>query len=135
MFRTIEWADDGVRMIDQLRLPTEEVYRTCRDYKDVAEAIRSMAIRGAPAIGVAAAMGIALGLKRSEASTITDLRSEFERVAEAISSTRPTAVNLFWAVARMRKAFQATLLAECVDTQLTREALARIKGRMAEECQ
>src|SRR5579864_6267260 len=63
MFKTIEWTGDGVRMIDQTRLPGEEVYRTCRDYREVAEAIRSMVIRGAPAIGVAAAMGIALGVK------------------------------------------------------------------------
>src|SRR5438046_3788529 len=107
MLKTIEWTEDGVRMIDQTRLPAEEVYRTCQDYKEVAEAIRSMVIRGAPAIGVAAAMGIALGVKTFAANTVADLRREFERVAETISSTRPTAVNLFWAVERMRKVFEA----------------------------
>jgi methylthioribose-1-phosphate isomerase len=106
MFKTIEWTDDGVRMIDQLKLPTQEVYVTCRTYQEVAEAIRSMVIRGAPAIGVAAAMGVALGVKNSAARTIPELRAEFETIAETISKTRPTAVNLFWAVKRMRDAFE-----------------------------
>jgi methylthioribose-1-phosphate isomerase len=135
MFKTIEWTADGVRMIDQLQLPTAEVYRTCKDYKEVAEAIRAMVIRGAPAIGVAAAMGIALGLQSSEASNTTELRSDFETVAEAISRTRPTAVNLFWAVARMRRVFDESLCAEHIDSQASQEGLARIKRRMIEECQ
>src|SRR5205823_4257137 len=135
MFKTIEWTEDGVRMIDQLRLPSEEVYRTCQDYKEVAEAIRSMVIRGAPAIGVAAAMGIALGVKTFAANTVADLRREFERVAETISSTRPTAVNLFWAVGRMRKVFEAALVAEQANSELSREALARIQMRLVEEAQ
>ncbi len=91
MFKTIEWTEHGVRMIDQTRLPAEEVYRECRTYQEVAEAIRSMVIRGAPAIGVAAAMGIALGMKNSDAQTIADLRAHFETIAETISKTRPTA--------------------------------------------
>ena len=135
MFKTIEWTEDGVRMIDQLRLPSEEVYRTCRDYKEVAEAIRSMVIRGAPAIGVVAAMGIALGVKASAANTVAELRCEFDRVAETISSTRPTAVNLFWAVERMRKVFEAALVAEQANSELSREALARIQMRLVEEAQ
>ncbi|MBZ5561746.1 MAG: S-methyl-5-thioribose-1-phosphate isomerase [Acidobacteriia bacterium] len=106
MFKTIEWTDEGVRMIDQTRLPAEEVYLTCRDYQEVAEAIRSMVIRGAPAIGVAAAMGIALGVKKSAAKSLKDLRAEFETMCDTISKTRPTAVNLFWAVKRMRGAFE-----------------------------
>ncbi len=106
MFKTIEWTDDGVRMIDQLKLPTQEVYVTCRTYEEVAEAIRSMVIRGAPAIGVAAAMGVALGVKNSGARTIPELRKDFETIAETISKTRPTAVNLFWAIERMRDAFE-----------------------------
>src|SRR5690349_15942803 len=135
MFKTIEWMEDGVRMIDQLKLPNQEIYRTCRDYKEVAEAIRSMAIRGAPAIGVAAAMGIALGLKASEASTAAELRSDFERVAGTISSTRPTAVNLFWAVERMRKAFEAALVTERVNSRLSRDMLSRIQQCLVQECQ
>jgi len=106
MFKTIEWTDDGVRMIDQLKLPTQEVYVTCRTYQEVAEAIRTMVIRGAPAIGVAAAMGVALGVKNSGARTISELRADFETIAETISKTRPTAVNLFWAVKRMRTVFE-----------------------------
>jgi len=109
MFKTIEWTDEGVRMIDQTRLPTEEVYRTCHTHEEVAEAIRSMVIRGAPAIGVAAAMGIALGVKNSQAKTLVALRAAFERAAEAISKTRPTAANLFWAVQRMREALESSL--------------------------
>ena len=106
MFKTIEWTDDGVRMIDQLRLPSQEVYVTCRTYQEVAEAIRSMVIRGAPAIGVAAAMGVALGVKNSGARTVPELRADFEKIAEVIGKTRPTAVNLFWAIKRMRDAFE-----------------------------
>ncbi len=106
MFKTIEWTEDGVRMIDQTKLPTSEVYVTCRTYQEVAEAIRSMVIRGAPAIGVAAAMGIALGVKQSKARTVEELRADFEKVALAIGKTRPTAVNLFWAIKRMREVFE-----------------------------
>jgi len=109
MFKTIEWTDDGVRMIDQTKLPTSEVYVTCRTYQEVAEAIRSMVIRGAPAIGVAAAMGVALGVKSSGARTIPELRTDFEIVAETIGKTRPTAVNLFWAIERMRTTFKNSL--------------------------
>jgi methylthioribose-1-phosphate isomerase len=107
-------------MIDQTRLPAEEVYRTCRNYDEVAEAIRSMVIRGAPAIGVAAAMGVALGVKNSTARTIPELRDDFERIAETLSSTRPTAVNLFWAIARMRKVFDASLSGHPTDSQAVR---------------
>ncbi len=126
MFKTIEWTDDGVRMIDQLKLPTQEVYVTCRTYQEVAEAIRSMVIRGAPAIGVAAAMGVALGVKNSGARTIPELRADFEKIAEAIGKTRPTAVNLFWAIERMRTAFKNSLSCHTTDTQsiaFTRAAL------------
>src|SRR5579864_4180362 len=101
MFKTIEWTKDGVRMIDQLRLPGEEVYQTYTDYRQVAEAIRSMVIRGAPAIGVAAAMGVALGVKNSAAKNSAELRAEFEVIADTLAKTRPTAVNLFWAIDRM----------------------------------
>jgi methylthioribose-1-phosphate isomerase len=109
MFKTIEWTDDGVRMIDQLKLPTQEVYVTCRTYQEVAEAIRTMIIRGAPAIGVAAAMGVALGVKHSRARSVSELRAEFEAIAETISKTRPTAVNLSWAVKRMRGVLESAL--------------------------
>ena len=107
MFKTIEWTDEGVRMIDQTRLPGEEIYHTYQDYREVAEAIRSMVIRGAPAIGVAAAMGVALGIQQSPARTLAELRADFEKIAETISKTRPTAVNLFWAVKRMRMVLES----------------------------
>src|SRR5580698_4067320 len=96
-FKTIEWTAQGVRMIDQTRLPGEEIYNTYTDYREVAEAIRSMVIRGAPAIGVAAAMGVALGVKKSHAGTLSELRVELDVIADTLAKTRPTAVNLFWA--------------------------------------
>ena len=99
MIETIQWTEDGVVMIDQTRLPREERYVTCTDYKQVAEAIRSMVIRGAPAIGVAAAMGIALGMQKAASA------GEFDQIAATLAATRPTAVNLFWAIERMRKLF------------------------------
>ncbi len=100
--KTIEWKNNRVIMIDQRLLPQREVYRTCRDYEAVAQAIRGMVIRGAPAIGVAAAMGVALGcLKAAEKG----FDREFERIVLVMSKTRPTAVNLFWALERMRKVY------------------------------
>jgi methylthioribose-1-phosphate isomerase len=114
MVETIEWTDAGVVMIDQTRLPREQVFVTCRSYVEVAVAIRSMVIRGAPAIGVAAAMGVALGVQED---------ADFDRVCETLASTRPTAVNLFWAIDRMR-ALRASLKGE------SREELVR---RMIEE--
>jgi methylthioribose-1-phosphate isomerase len=94
MVETIQWTADGVVMIDQTRLPREQVFVTCTTYQEVAEAIRSMVIRGAPAIGVAAAMGVALGVAQG---------ADFELVCETLAATRPTAVNLFWAIERMRQ--------------------------------
>jgi methylthioribose-1-phosphate isomerase len=100
--RTIEWKDDRVIMLDQRMLPHKEIYRVWRNYQQVAQAIRDMVIRGAPAIGVAAAMGVALG-----ASKARDKRfdREFERICLTLSKTRPTAVNLFWALERMRRVY------------------------------
>ncbi|MBZ5605804.1 MAG: S-methyl-5-thioribose-1-phosphate isomerase [Acidobacteriia bacterium] len=99
MLETIVWTDDGVVMIDQRRLPREEIFVTCRTYEDVAEAIRNMTIRGAPAIGVAAAMGVALGVQQG---------ADFEKVCSTLAATRPTAVNLFWGIERMRRLHAAT---------------------------
>ena len=131
MFKTIEWTSDGVRMIDQTLLPGEEIYRTYRTYHEVAEAIRSMVIRGAPAIGVAAAMGVALGVKNSRAKNLAELRSEFETVADTISKTRPTAVNLFWAVKRMRAKFEDSL----AGTGSEDEKIDRAKTFLEQEAQ
>lgn len=107
MIKTLEWTSEGVRFIDQTRLPAEEIYVTCRDYREVGEAIRTMVVRGAPAIGVAAAMGIALGIKQSHAGNFQALRADFETIAKTIGETRPTAVNLFWAIRRMREKFES----------------------------
>src|SRR6266852_5667422 len=114
MVETIEWKDAGpftrgeVVMIDQRRLPREEVFVTCRTYEDVAEAIKTMVIRGAPAIGVAAAMGVALGVQQD---------ADFETVCRTLAATRPTAVNLFWGIERMKRlktALEGRPRAECV---------------------
>lgn len=104
MIRTIEWTDEGVVMIDQRLLPTEEVYNTYKSAEEVAEAIKTMVIRGAPAIGVAAAMGIALGVKNL--SSKDRLEAVFESIYQLIHDTRPTARNLFWALERMREVFE-----------------------------
>ncbi len=107
MIKTVEWTNQGVRFIDQRRLPTEEVYVVCQSYEEVAAAIRDMTVRGAPAIGVAAAMGIAVGMQQSQATDLAGLRQHFDRVAAAIGETRPTAVNLFWAIRRMKSKFDS----------------------------
>jgi methylthioribose-1-phosphate isomerase len=107
MIKTLEWTSQGVRFIDQTRLPTEEVYVTCRNYQEVATAIRDMVVRGAPAIGVAAAMGIALGVKQSTATDVSSLRNELGQICRTMGETRPTAVNLFWAIRRMQQKFES----------------------------
>jgi methylthioribose-1-phosphate isomerase len=123
----IEWTDRGVVMLDQRRLPAEEVSYTFTDYREVAKAIREMVIRGAPAIGVAAAMGAALGVLHSSAKSADALRAEFGEICDALAATRPTAVDLFWAIARMKARFEE-LAAET-------SGLARIKQGMVEEAQ
>jgi methylthioribose-1-phosphate isomerase len=124
MIKTLEWTEAGVRFIDQTKLPTEEVYVTCKDYKEVANAIRTMIVRGAPAIGVAAAMGVAIGAQRSKATTATELERQLDVVCNAIAETRPTAVNLFWAIRRMREKFDElrSLPVERIKTELVAEA-------------
>src|SRR5262245_36557641 len=115
-------------MIDQRKLPTLEEYPLFRTYLEVAEAIRSMVIRGAPAIGVAAAMGVALGVRHSKASTIENLRKEFDGIVSAMAATRPTAVNLFWALERMKRTFNETAANgtdfKAIQNRLIQEALA-----------
>jgi methylthioribose-1-phosphate isomerase len=107
MIKTLEWTDEGVRFIDQRKLPTEETYVTCATYEEVADAIRNMVVRGAPAIGVAAAMGVALGARDADAGHVSELRRAFEQICEVMGETRPTAVNLFWAIRRMQEKFEA----------------------------
>src|SRR5215469_3952789 len=107
MIKTLEWTAGGVRFIDQTRLPTEEVYVTCRSYQEVGNAIRNMIVRGAPAIGVTAAMGVALGVKQSTATDVKSLRAELDEISRFIGDTRPTAVNLFWGIRRMQDKFES----------------------------
>ncbi|HEX4750910.1 MAG TPA: S-methyl-5-thioribose-1-phosphate isomerase [Bryobacteraceae bacterium] len=116
---TIAWTSEGVVMIDQTRLPNEITFVTCRTYAEVADAIRNMIIRGAPAIGVAAAMGVALGALESQ-----DLESDMPVICETLAKTRPTAVNLFWAIDRMRGVYETVkhLGLDAVRTRLVEEA-------------
>src|ERR671928_1288184 len=108
MLPTIAREADAVVMIDQRKLPAQELYVRCRSAQEVARAIRTMVIRGAPAIGVAAAMGIALGMRKSPATGTQKFAAEFQKTCELMASTRPTAVNLFWAIERMNRVFAAT---------------------------
>jgi methylthioribose-1-phosphate isomerase len=125
MIQTLEWTDHGVRFIDQTKLPTEETYVNCTTHEEVADVIRTMVVRGAPAIGVAAGMGIALGVKNSNAQNINDLRHEFDQICDIIGKTRPTAVNLFWAIRRMAEKFES----------LRTRPVAQIKQALIEEAQ
>lgn len=118
----IEWTDRGVVMLDQRRLPTDEVSYTYTGYREVAEAITTMVIRGAPAIGVAAAMGVALGVQKSGAKTVDELHAEFPGICETLARTRPTAVDLFWAIERMKRKF-SELAAQRTDLATLREAM------------
>src|SRR6476659_2062259 len=127
MIKTVEWTKDGVCMLDQRLLPSEEKYLMLRSYDEVAEAIRKMVIRGAPAIGVAAAMGIALGASQSVGTSVADLDDDLQYICDVMSKTRPTAVNLFWAIERMRATFQKNKQlndVEKVKKTLVDEALA-----------
>lgn len=117
---TISWTADGVVMIDQTRLPNETRFVTCRTYLEVADAIRNMVIRGAPAIGVAAAMGVALGALQSE-----DLETDMPLICETLGKTRPTAVNLFWAIDRMRGVYNSS----------KHLGLEAVRGRLVQEAQ
>jgi methylthioribose-1-phosphate isomerase len=125
MIHTLEWTDHGVRFLDQTKLPTEENYVTCKTHEQVADAIRNMVVRGAPAIGVAAAMGIALGVNNSKAESPADLKRDFDLICDVISKTRPTAVNLFWAIRRMQEKFERVRI----------RPIAHIKQALIEEAQ
>jgi methylthioribose-1-phosphate isomerase len=127
MIKTVEWTKEGVRMLDQRLLPSEEKYLMLRSYDEVAEAIRKMVVRGAPAIGVSAAMGIALGASQSVGTSVADLEDDLSYIFDVMSKTRPTAVNLFWAIERMRSRFEKEKSVgdvEKVKEALVAEALA-----------
>jgi methylthioribose-1-phosphate isomerase len=123
MVETIQWVDGAVVMIDQTRLPFEEAYVTCRSYEEVAAAIRDMIVRGAPAIGVAAAMGVALGVLHADHADAAGLDGRMEKICATLAATRPTAVNLFWAIGRMRRLYRS----------LDGQPLAEIRRKLVEE--
>jgi methylthioribose-1-phosphate isomerase len=125
MLPTIEWKDDSIVMIDQRKLPSVEVYVTCKTATEMAKAIKTMVIRGAPAIGVAAAMGIALGMRKSKASGTKQFVTEFQKTCDLMAATRPTAVNLFWAIDRMKRAF--------ADAAQAGDSVSEIKQRLEAE--
>ncbi len=131
MIQTLEWTEQGVRFIDQTKLPTEETYVTCKSYEQVADAIRTMVVRGAPAIGVAAAMGIALGAQNSKAETVADLKRDLDQICDVIGKTRPTAVNLFWAIRRMQEKFERIRIRPI--KQIKRELIEESKRMHAED--
>jgi methylthioribose-1-phosphate isomerase len=125
MIKTVEWTDAGVRFIDQTKLPTEETYVTCKTYEEVADAIRTMIVRGAPAIGVTAAMGVALGIRDSQATDLDGLKCDLARISDVLAATRPTAVNLFWGIRRIRNKFD----------EVSSQPLAQIKQAVVAEAQ
>ncbi len=132
MIKTLEWTDEGVLMIDQRLLPTEEAYPVFKTYEEVAWAIREMVVRGAPAIGVAAAMGIALGARDVKTGDPAEFEASFDRICEVLGATRPTAVNLFWAIDRIRSLY-SKLKAEGAGLDKIREALIREAQQMHAE--
>jgi len=131
--RTVEpirWTPEGVVLLDQRRLPGEILYCAYTDYRELAQAIQDMVIRGAPAIGVAAAMGIALGVQHSKAKTLGELRAEFAAICRTFGRTRPTAVDLFWAIQRFERRFNELALAASGEDSA---ALDRIRAGLVEE--
>ncbi len=128
MLPTVELQDDVVVMIDQRKLPGAEVYIRCKTVADVARAIKTMVIRGAPAIGVSAAMGLALGMRKSRASGTTKLAAEFQKACDLLGSTRPTAVNLFWAIDRMKRRFAASAQAGASVDEIKAALTAEARG-------
>jgi len=123
MIKTVEWTKDGVSMLDQRLLPTEEKYLMLRSYDEVAEAIKKMVVRGAPAIGVSAAMGLALGANQSVGTSIADLEFDFKYMCEVMGATRPTAVNLFWAIERMRAVIKKAKAEKIIDVEEVKKRL------------
>jgi len=128
MIKTVEWTDEGVRMIDQRLLPTEEKYLMLRSCEEVADAIRQMVVRGAPAIGVSAAMGIALGTMQSVGTSVADLEEDFDYFCDVVSKTRPTAVNLFWAIERMRERFRREKASGADSEQIKKRLIEEAKA-------
>ena len=133
MIPTLAWTPDGVRFIDQTRLPLEESYVLAMTYEQVADVIVTMVVRGAPAIGVSAAYGVALGALRTKAATAQEFAPEFERICARLAGTRPTAVNLFWAIDRMKRLFAALLAAGATLAQIQGKLLAEAHAMYEED--
>jgi methylthioribose-1-phosphate isomerase len=133
MISTLAWTPEGVRFIDQTRLPLEESYVLATTYEQVADVIVTMVVRGAPAIGVSAAYGVALGALRTKAATAAEFAPEFERICARLAGTRPTAVNLFWAIDRMKRLFVALLAAGATLAQIQGKLLAEAHAMYAED--
>src|SRR5712691_2278576 len=137
MLPTIEWTNDAIVMIDQRKLPASEIYVSCRTAQEVAKAIKTMVIRGAPAIGVAAAMGIALGMRRSKATGTKQFATEFQKLCDLMAATRPTAVNLFWAIEKMKQVFADAAQGGCSVGEITQrleDEARRIHDADVESC-
>ncbi|WP_158824055.1 S-methyl-5-thioribose-1-phosphate isomerase [Granulicella sp. S156] len=132
MIPTLEWTPEGVNFLDQTKLPLEETYVLATDYKQVATVIRDMIVRGAPAIGVSAAMGVAIGIDRSTATTLTALNEEVAVICETLAKTRPTAVNLFWGIAQVRDLYNA-LAAKNTPIPEIKAAVVALSQRLYDE--
>jgi methylthioribose-1-phosphate isomerase len=133
MIPTLTWTSDGVRFIDQTKLPLEESYVLATDYEQVADVIVTMVVRGAPAIGVSAAYGIALGALRTKATTAAEFAPEFNRICARLAGTRPTAVNLFWAIDRMKRLFATELAAGASLPQIQEKILTEAHAMYEED--
>ncbi len=127
MIPTLEWTPEGVNFLDQTKLPHEETYVLAKDYKEVARAIKDMIVRGAMAIGVSAAMGVALGIERSNATTIAELDKEVEVICDTLAKTRPTAVNLFWGIAQVRELYNELAARRTAIPEIKRQVVALAK--------
>ena len=132
MIPTLEWTDMGVRFLDQTKLPLEETYVLATSYEDVASVIRDMIVRGAPAIGVSAGMGMALGIQNSAAKTVADLSKHVDVMADVLAHTRPTAVNLFWGIERIRTLFRKLVREQPADRSQA-EHIAAIRAEVVAE--
>jgi methylthioribose-1-phosphate isomerase len=133
MIPTLTWTGEGVRFIDQTKLPLEESYVVATTYEQVADVIATMVVRGAPAIGVSAAYGVALGAMRSKAKTADEFAPEFDRICARLASTRPTAVNLFWAIDRMKGIFASRCAAGVTMDEIRRRLLAEAHAMYDED--
>src|ERR1039458_773113 len=133
MIPTLTWTPEGVRFIDQTKLPLEESYVLATTYEQVADVIVTMVVRGAPAIGVSAAYGVALGAIRSKAETAERFAPEFEKICARLAGTRRTAVNLFWAIDRMKALFAKLMAAGTPLVQIKEKILAEANAMRSEE--